>query len=237
MSAKRIFVVPARAGSERIKDKNLQDVGGFSLLDRAILCAKEAAGPEACVVVTGNDPAFKIIAGKHVVIYHDRPAHLATAQATMKDVLRDVLKAFPAAVQIVTLFPTSPFRSPKTVKAALAQFDDDPTAKSLMSVEASYRRPYGGLMIMNGKVAFSEEAELYYQRQGQSVIYYANGAIFACVRDELEELNTQLFNKDTNPFIMDALESFDVDEPHDLEVARAIAESLSIKPWNPAEGS
>lgn len=76
-------VVPARAGSKGVPDKNLQTLGGLTLLEHAVACAERVAD---MVLVSTDYPWSRLpeAARKH---YTPRPAHLATDNAGMLSVL------------------------------------------------------------------------------------------------------------------------------------------------------
>lgn len=222
----RYFLIPARAGSKGIMDKNLVDLGGHPLIQWTIDAALEAAkaydGARVCV--TSEDRKILDIAEACGAIPHQRPAHLADDQASMLGVVRDFFRRHEDAHEIVLLFPTCPFRTASTIKNAVAAFESGPLNAehdSLMSVAAFNGRPYGGVMIVNGKLEYAESAEAFYRKQDTPKLYHANGAIFIMRRGIVDKLNTQLFNKDTVPYEMYGIENLDIDTPFDLEVARA----------------
>jgi|GEM_PF-1026968 len=222
----RYFLVPARGGSKGIADKNLADLGGSPLIDWTISAAKEAAKSVegSRVYVTSEDRKILDIAESCGALPHLRPAHLADDQASMIGVLRDFFRTHEDAHEIVLLYPTCPFRMASTIKNAMAAFDSGPLGAehdSLMSVAAFNGRPYGGLMINNGKLDFAESAEMFYRKQDTPKLYHATGAIFIIRRGILDSLNTQLFNRDTVPYETYGIECLDIDTPFDLEIARA----------------
>lgn len=220
----RHFVIPARGGSKTVPDKNLQSLGGRPLIAWTIACAQAVAGAEDLVVVDSDDRKILDLAEGLGARPYLRPEHLGTDHATMRDVLKDYIEQAPEAQEVVLLYPTSPFRAPKTLRAAVALFQSR-QAKSLMSVDACTRRPYGGVLIANGKMDWGVTAEAFYRKQDTPALYFANGAIYIVRRGEESTLNTQLFNAETVPFIMDGIEVLDVDTHDDLELCRALAET------------
>ncbi len=235
----RYFLIPARAGSKAILDKNLVDLGGHPLIKWTIDAALEAA--KACegsrVYVTSEDSKILDIAESCGAVPHLRPEHLADDQATMLAVLRDFFRRHEDAHDVVLLYPTCPFRSAATIKNALAAFDAGPLGaenESLMSVSSFNGRPYGGVMIVNGKMDYADNAEAFYRKQDTPKLYFANGAIFIVRRSAVDGLNTQLFNKDTVPYEMYGIENLDIDAPFDLELARAwVASGRARLPLSP----
>ncbi|MBS3927785.1 MAG: acylneuraminate cytidylyltransferase family protein [Sphingomonadales bacterium] len=222
----RYFVIPARAGSKAILDKNLVDLGGHPLVAWTIHAAKEAAKSYdgARVYVTSEDRKILDVAESYGAVPHLRPPHLADDQASMVGVLRDFFRMHEDAHEVVLLYPTCPFRMASTIKNAIAAFESGPLHaehESLMSVTAFNGRPYGGVMIVNGKLEYAESAEAFYRKQDTPKLYHANGAIFILRRGVLDKLNTQLFCKETVPYEIYGIEPLDIDTPFDLEVARA----------------
>lgn len=79
--SKLIAMVPARIGSQRLKKKNLREVGGVALIRRAIRKCKEAEAFDE-VWVNAAHPIFGEIAQEEGVEFHKRPEEFAGNDAT-----------------------------------------------------------------------------------------------------------------------------------------------------------
>src|SRR5690606_27447692 len=92
MSRDRVLgLIPARGGSRRLPGKNLMDLHGRSLLQRAIDAGLQAEGIDRLIVST-DDAAIAgaaRVGGAEVPFL--RPAELATDEATSLDVVRHAL--------------------------------------------------------------------------------------------------------------------------------------------------
>jgi N-acylneuraminate cytidylyltransferase len=101
-------VIPARAGSTRVADKNVRTVGGVTLLERAIATAL-AVTPHAYVSTDSERYAsIALAAGAHVPEL--RPRALAGAHANVDDALRHAYTWCPDQCDVVVLMQaTSPF--------------------------------------------------------------------------------------------------------------------------------
>ena len=88
---KHIAMIPARMGSQRLKQKNLRELAGVPLITRAIRKCK-AAGAFAEIWVNSEHPAFGDIAQAEGVGFHQRPAELGNNQATSEQFVLEFLQ-------------------------------------------------------------------------------------------------------------------------------------------------
>ena len=90
----KIAMIPARMGSQRLKQKNLRHVGGLPLITRAIRkCLATHVFDE--IWVNSEHPAFGEIAVQEGVHFHQRPVELADNTATSEQFVYEFLKAHP----------------------------------------------------------------------------------------------------------------------------------------------
>ena len=130
----RIAVIPARSGSVELPNKNLQVIGGKSLLNRAIDFAIEVDLFDKMIVTT--DYSAHLFQNDGVDVHH-RPESLATSQTTMVEVLEDVIKTFRLDDEdkIVLLQPTSPFRSKEDLVKVLELMEEYDSVITVKEVE------------------------------------------------------------------------------------------------------
>ena len=119
-----VAVIPARAGSVGVPDKNLRTVGGVPLVQRAVRTALATASVDHVVVSTDGLEIASLAAeaGAGVVM---RPAALSTGLASSESAIThtlDVLEERGAEPEVVVfLQSTSPFTRPEDVDAAVAR--------------------------------------------------------------------------------------------------------------------
>jgi CMP-N-acetylneuraminic acid synthetase len=141
-----IALVPARAGSKRVQNKNIRVLGAHPLLAYTLAAARQS-GIFGAVVVSTDSPLIAEVAthyGGEVPFL--RPA--AMASETSPDIewleytlaqLRSRGRAYDA---FSILRPTSPFRKPETIRRAWRQFLSTPGIDSLRAVEKCAQHPY-----------------------------------------------------------------------------------------------
>jgi CMP-N-acetylneuraminic acid synthetase len=89
-----IAMIPARMGSQRLKQKNLRELGGQPLLVRAIRKCK-AAGCFDEIWVNSEHDAFGALADAEGAGFHKRPEHLANNVATSEQFVHEFLMVHP----------------------------------------------------------------------------------------------------------------------------------------------
>ena len=114
-----IIVIPARGGSKRLPRKNIRPLGGKPLLAYTIEAALEAdiAAP---VIVSTEDEEIAGISRKYGAEVMIRPRELGADDSPTEAALLNVLdgkeKEGVRPEWIMTLSPTSPFRSSQTIR-------------------------------------------------------------------------------------------------------------------------
>ena len=225
-----VGLVPARAGSKGVPRKNLRQVGGISLVGRAVLSAVNASMVDACFV--SSDSLEILTEGQRWGAAGHRRRPLASDdQARATDVVSDFLstlsETFPGEDPfIVYLQPTSPLRCSKHVEACLQTMEAEnesisaSVTKRPIYMEKLVRTDGEGRLIPR-----SQEAHSTGNRQDSLAWWMPNGAIYV-FRASLFRLRGTFPLAGAHPFWMDPLTSTDVDSERDLAVADALVRNI-----------
>lgn len=219
MSRSRVLgLIPARGGSKRLPGKNLADLHGRSLLQRAIDAGLEARGIDRLIVST-DDPAIAEAAragGAEVPFL--RPAELATDAASSLDVVRHAMawadeEEPDAFSHLVLLQPTSPLRTADDIDQALALCRDQDRSTAV-SVSAA-PKPEILMIGVNGVLAPASD-------HGSPLIL--NGAVYVLKWDHVS-IGGGFIAPDTAYHLMPERRSMDIDTSADMERASAVLKS------------
>jgi CMP-N-acetylneuraminic acid synthetase len=104
--SKVICMIPARMGSQRLKQKNLRLLNGVPLITRAIQKAKKVDLFDE-IWVNSEHNTFKQIAEEEGINFHNRPVELANNTATSEDFVYEFMKKHKCdfLVQLHTIAP------------------------------------------------------------------------------------------------------------------------------------
>ena len=112
-----LAVIPARGGSKRCPRKNIRDFRGIPLLAWTYKAADNSSYIDRIILST-EDAEIKSSAEKIGFQVIERPADLATDTATCEDVIRHVLRSYPAD-WVVLLQPCSPLRTSEDIDTCI----------------------------------------------------------------------------------------------------------------------
>lgn len=87
----KIAMIPARMGSQRLKQKNLQQINGIPLITHAVRKCKEAAIFDK-IYVNSEHPDFGKIAKEEGVEFHQRPEQLGNHISTSEQYIEEFLQ-------------------------------------------------------------------------------------------------------------------------------------------------
>tara|TARA_R100000455_G_C6271803_1_gene128230 strand:- start:515 stop:1189 length:675 start_codon:yes stop_codon:yes gene_type:complete len=132
---KVVCMIPARAGSKRIKNKNLRDLGGIPMMAHVIRAAKQADCFDEIYVNSECDQIGQCAQDEGVRFYK-RPEELASDEATNDQFMEDFMKSVDCDY-VVQLLPTSPFITPKEIQefTKLVARGDKDTVVSVKDVQ------------------------------------------------------------------------------------------------------
>ncbi len=104
---KIVAMIPARAGSKRIKNKNLRLINGKPLIEYVLDTIGQVDIFDE-VYVNSEDEIFSGIAKKYSMSFYKRPPHLSSDTATNDEFAYDFLRNVECDV-LIQILPTSPF--------------------------------------------------------------------------------------------------------------------------------
>lgn len=214
-----LAIVPARRGSQGIRDKNVRHLAGISPVARAIRVALAARIPQ--IVVTTDYPRARIGTWPATVRYLRRPARLATATAPMIAVVQDVLWRVPGSPDqiIVLLQPTQPCRVVRHVQSAIRALRRS-GADSVVSVRRLplTQSPASLCRITAEGRLVPWDAQSWtavpLRRQEAEPTYEREGTVYACWRRTVETY-ASMYGPDTWPFIIRASDTCPLDTVED----------------------
>lgn len=221
-------IIPARGGSKGIQGKNIIDLHGLPLIGWTLAAARMASTLDS-VIVSTDDPVIadtaRALGGDVPFI---RPGALATDTATSRDVVLHALEWVERERglrpdYVVLLQPTSPFRPPDLIDEGVQRLHRA-GGDSLIGVSPAKKHPLLMYRLEDGVLSRYQqpEGDTPTRRQELDPIYAVNGGLYVVRRDYLLR-ERRIVSDQPLGLVMDARSSMDIDEPWDLEVARAVA--------------
>ncbi|MDH3738303.1 MAG: acylneuraminate cytidylyltransferase family protein [Alphaproteobacteria bacterium] len=186
-----LAVVPARGGSKGIPRKNLQTVGGLSLVGRATHLAASLAWIDETIVSTDDAEILNEAVGHGAAAPFLRPAKLSGDEANSEDVWRHAWLAAEEHYErrfdvSLLLEPTSPLRTQADLIATMTALTKDGFASAAtVSRSAAHYTPHKALTIDgDGRLGFHmHNGAAFSRRQAiPGAVYHRNGLCYAATR-------------------------------------------------------
>ena len=218
-----LAVIPARGGSKGIPCKNLQDVGGLSLVARSVKAAFASRGVDR-VVVSTDDDVIAEEAQAHGAEVVQRPAAIASDSASSESALLHALDTLeqqgPLPAQLVFLQCTSPFTSGSQIDQVLAALQN-PEINSSFAVAPWH----GFLWRHDGRGINHDPQQPRQRRQDLEPAFLETGAIYAMTTDAFRASGSR-FCAPWQPVVIDD-SGPEIDNPADLALCRSLAARAS----------
>jgi CMP-N-acetylneuraminic acid synthetase len=222
MCNKPIAIIPARGGSTRIKNKNLQSVGGTSLVMRAVNVARKSGCFSQVIVSTEDSRIEKEVCD--VAVVDKRPTELANNTATVLQVVTELIdRRFLNQSDIGVLLPTCALRTIEDIRGAFDLFESSSGA-TVVSV-CEYETPVHLSFKLNEKGHLTPIFPEAYSQSTRSIDHPKalryNGAIIFNKAVNFFKQNT-LVGENAIGFEMPPERSVDIDWLYQLEIAKSL---------------
>ena len=218
---KIICVIPARAGSKGLKNKNLKKLKNLPLIAHTIIQAKKSKFISKVYVSTDSDKIANVSKQYGAIVPFLRPKKLANDNSKVMDAyfyLIEKLKKEITIKNFIALLPTSPLRKTSDIDKAIKLYFKK-KAKSLISCTEN-PKPLEWLLKKNTKgfVKPYQKTNPIKNRQDYEKLYVPNGSIYIFNYSILKK-NKNYYNNKTIAFEMSKEKSIDIDTIYDFKIA------------------
>lgn len=220
-----VALIPARAGSKRIPNKNIKMLAGHPLIAYTVRAAIDSGIFSRVIVSTNSKEIAEIAKNYGAEIPFMRPAKYA--EPTSPDIefvlhaLRELKRRGKLEECFSILRPTSPLRQPETIKRAWGEFLKDSKADSIRAVEKCAQHPAKMWKVDGNRMKpILENPDKndtpWHSKQYPSLpeIYVQNASLeIAWSRVPLE--GGTIAGDEIIPFVTEGYEGFDINVPTD----------------------
>ena len=224
-----VAIIPARSGSKGVKDKNIKDLHGHSLLEWSINAAKRSQLIDR-VFISTDSPEYARIGEKYgAEAPFLRPDYISGDTSSDLDFIIHAIEEFNKMdfypEYLVHIRPTTPIRDPRVIDTAISIFQNNNHFNSLRSVHKMSESSYKTFEINNGSLTplflFGDaEIDSNAPRQSFPDTYVANGYVDVLSTSFIIE-NQEIHGKKIMPFITDP--AYEVDSIEDFDYLEYIA--------------
>lgn len=228
-----VALIPARAGSKRIPNKNIRPLNGVPLLAYTIRAALESGVFGDVVVSTDSRGEYANIALRYGATVVIRPPDMATDTSPDIEWVTNALSRLPRHDVFSILRPTSPFRTADTIRRAWAEFESDPMCDSLRAVEKVRQHPGKMWRVFNELRLWPLANDLGYWNgdgtpvhsmptQSLPVVYVQNASLEIAHTHVVLDSNPTISGTKVRPFFTQGYEGFDLNDENDWLLAEAL---------------
>lgn len=234
---KILALIPARGGSKRIPKKNILSLEGKPLIAYTICAAKKSKYINRIIVSTDSRQIAKVAKKYGAEVPFMRPREISQSHSTEQELFLHALDSLLKNEKyvpdlIVFLFPTAPFRKSESIDKAISEMLKHPEADSLRSIRICSEHPYK-MWVEDGKyikpfVSGKDSNAHTLSYQVLPRVYIQNANIYITKPSTVREKKSPVGDVIV-PFLMDELESVDINTLLDFKYAEMLLNKKIVK--------
>ena len=221
-------IIPLRAGSKGMPNKNITELEGKPLYMHAVDLAREC-GAARIIITTDIDEVLQEDFDNQVDLLI-RPTNLCSDHTPMSPVLVDAIVKAKVTGVVVLLQPTSPLRSAQDLKACLDLFEHENCDIVITLSKCDSNVLKWGQLTNDGLFnPFSGGKYVFSNRQSLPSVYKPNGAIYVFSAEWLTFHKNLGSAKSIYGVLMPASRSHDIDTLEDFTLCQELLINLKDK--------
>ena len=229
-----VALIPARSGSERVKEKNIRPLAGHPLLAYAIATARQSGIFERVVCSTDSTKIAEVAQRYGADVPFLRPTELATSTSPDIEWITYTLEQLEDRYDLFAIVrATNPFRGPDVLHRGLEQLLATPEADSIRAVELVKQHP-GKMWVLEGKTMrpLLDQSHLdvaWHAGQYQALpeIYVQNSSLEIAWTRVVSQTGTRE-GRVVAPYLTNGYEGFNIDDEEDWDRARRLLDAGEV---------
>jgi CMP-N,N'-diacetyllegionaminic acid synthase len=229
-----VALIPARAGSERVPDKNVRPLAGHPLLAYAVATARQAEIFDRVVCSTDSGKVAEVAQRYGADVPFLRPAAFATSTSPDIEWITHALDQLEERYDLFAIVrATNPFRGPDALRRGFDQLLATPEADSIRAVERVKQHP-GKMWLLEGKTMrpLLDQSHLdvaWHAGQYQALpeVYMQNSALEIAWTRVVSQTGTRE-GRVVAPYLTTGFEGFNIDEEDDWDRARRLVDAGDV---------
>jgi CMP-N-acetylneuraminic acid synthetase len=230
-----VALIPARSGSERVREKNIRPLAGHPLIAYAIASARQSRIFDRIVCSTDSGRIGEVAQRYGAEVPFLRPAAFASSTSPDIEWIGHALGLLDDHYDLFAIVrATNPFRGPDVLRRGLEQLVATPEADSIRAVEVVKQHP-GKMWVIEGKLmrplldqSHLETAWHAGQYQALPKVYVQNSALEIAWTRVVSQTGTRE-GRVVAPYLTQGHEGFNIDDEEDWDRARRLLDAGEVE--------
>lgn len=233
-----VALIPARAGSKRVQNKNIREFKGHPLIAYTIKAAIDSGIFNDIIVSTDSEEIAEVARRYGAQTPFMRPAEFAGELSPDIEWISHAMKTFKGKGVKYDAFsllrPTSPFRTGETISRAWNIFCHEEGADSLRAVEKCSEHPCKMWVVRQNRllplIPFGPEDQPWHSTPYQALpeVYVQNASLEIAWSKVISETNT-IAGATVVPFLTEGYEGYDINTMEDWYLAEKLVDEGKVK--------
>ena len=227
---RNLIVIPARAGSKGIKNKNIVMIGSKPLITWTIESCVDIDKNYEVIVSSDMAEVKKIAKNFQINCDYVRPISVSRDDTSMYETIIDLINWYEdfhndIVEKIILLQPTNPLRLREDVSKVVKKLDEG--CESCFTVVPAIQSPYELIQLEEKKWSFLKKGERVQRRQDyKEDFWFLDGSIYGCTKKFLVKYKSFVIEEVSSPIKCSKISSWDIDTPFDLAIAECMLSFL-----------